>query len=440
MERPPVAVIGGGLAGMAAAARLAKLGHRVELYEKEGTLGGGWAPYQLQDGVLVDDAPAVLSFPAPWRDLFRKSGRPLEAELARLGYRLVPADPPRLIFADGFELILPTDRGEQYLTMRQAYGSGVAGRWRDLLDRLDDVWQALRPLGLESELPARPRLSRSLRQRLLYRRTLADLAADLAHPHLTALIRSSAYRCSSAPENTPALAAVEHAISRTFGRWQLQPIKDGGRSNAGRSSVLVEALVARLELRKVTVRTGTPVIGVEVEGGRVAGVRTQTAQHPAAAAICTVDPWQTVDSLLSARVAKATRGTVHRLQPAGTPAISHALIDDAVAKVIETVAHNAEGVPTVAYQRPVEGGSVRTVHDFASMSASSSCGVTWQGFRSFLRRPPVTTEIAGLFLAGPFLASGASPSAVVLSSALAADRCQNYLYSDVRPLSKDRSS
>src|SRR5829696_2711626 len=187
MERPPVAVIGGGLTGMAAAARLAKLGHRVELYEKAAALGGAWAPHQLLDGVLVDDAPAVFSFPAPWRDLFRKSGRPLEAELARLGYALVPADPPRLIFADGFDLILPTDRGEQYVTMRLAYGSGVAGRWRDLLDRLDDVWQAMRPLGLESELPARPRLTRRLRQRLLHRRTLADLAADLAHPHLRPL-------------------------------------------------------------------------------------------------------------------------------------------------------------------------------------------------------------------------------------------------------------
>jgi len=433
MERPPVAVIGGGLTGMAAAARLAKVGHRVELYEKAAALGGAWAPHQLLDGVLVDDAPAVFSFPAPWRDLFRKSGRPLEAELARLGYALVPADPPRLIFADGFELILPTDRGEQYVTMRLAYGSGVAGRWRDLLDRLDDVWQALRPLGLESELPARPRLTRRLRQRLLHRRTLADLAADLAHPHLTALIRSTAYRCCSAPENTPALAAVEHAISRTFGRWQLQPINDGGATDSGRSSVLVEALVGRLQLRKVAVRTATPVIGIEVDGGRVAGIRTASGKHAAAAVICTVDPWQTVDALLRPNVAKATRRTVHRLQPAGAPAISHSLIDDPIAGVSETVEHTVRGVPTVTYRRPAGRRSVRMVHDFGSIGARSSGAVTWQGFRSFLRRPPVTTEIAGLFVAGPFSAAGAAPSAVVLSSALAAYRCQNYLYSDVRP-------
>ena len=36
----PVVVIGGGLAGLAAAARLAKAGHQVELYERSETLGG----------------------------------------------------------------------------------------------------------------------------------------------------------------------------------------------------------------------------------------------------------------------------------------------------------------------------------------------------------------------------------------------------------------
>src|SRR5919112_1291205 len=113
MERPPVAVIGGGLTGMAAAARMAKLGHRVELYEKAAALGGAWAPHDL-DGVLVDDAPSVLTFPAPWRDLFRKSGRPLEAELARLGYALVPANPAKVVFADGATLVVSSNRGEQH--------------------------------------------------------------------------------------------------------------------------------------------------------------------------------------------------------------------------------------------------------------------------------------------------------------------------------------
>jgi UDP-galactopyranose mutase len=427
MERPPIAVVGGGFAGMAAAARLAKLGHAVDLYERAGVLGGSWAPYELTEAVLVDDAPAVLGFPAPWRDLFRKSGRPLEAELARLGYALAPADRAQLIFADGATLVMPNDRGEEYAMLGRAYGPAVASRWRDVLDRLDDVWQALRPLGWESERPSDAHLSRKQRRRLMQHQTLADLAAEVAHPHLSALVRSVAYGFGAEPEHTPALVAVELAIRRTFGRWQIQPITGKAAMDAGRSSVLVQALAGRLQQRKVQVRLSTPVTGIRVEAGRVTGIRTATGQHPASAVVCTVDPWHTVDGLLAVDVAKGTRRRLARLDPAPAPTIRHVLIDEPVSEVRETIALSDRGVPILTYERPAGERSIRTVHDFARLTPRSSYGIAWKGFRTFVRRPAVTSEIDGLFLAGPFSPAGAAPSAVVLSAALAAKGCQNYL-------------
>src|SRR3954453_13876492 len=151
-HRDPVAVIGGGLAGLAAAARLAKAGHPVQLFEREAGLGGSWRAVEQPGVGLVDRAPAVLTFPAPWRDLFRKSGRPLEAELARSGHELVPAGRSSDRCEDGSELSLPTERAAQYQALTAAYGEPAARRWRDLLDQLDGVWQVLRPLGLEREL------------------------------------------------------------------------------------------------------------------------------------------------------------------------------------------------------------------------------------------------------------------------------------------------
>lgn len=424
----PVIVIGGGPAGLAAAARLAKAGHRVELYEQSDTLGGTWAPYRVGSGLVVDNAPAIIGFPAPWRDLFRKSGRPLEAEVARMGYALVPAEPPTMIFADGTELILPTDRGGQYTTLAGAYGQPVAERWQRLLDRLGEVWQTLRGLGVEAELRGRRQLNRATRRSLSGRRaTLADLAISIDHQHLGSIIRSVAYRSGSVPELTPAFAAVELYLSRTFGRWQLQPLDAELRPDVGRSSVLVEALAARLALRKVEVHLSCPVSAITLRDGRALAVETSAGIRPTAAVIATCDPWQIFNTLLPIAATRPIRRRLRDLSPAAAPTISHDVTSGLTAPVAETIALNETGVPTVSYRRRVVGGGIHTVHDFNQTVPRPSYGVAWNGFDSWLRRPPVTTQIPGLYTAGPFSPAGPSPSHVVLSAALAAYACHDYL-------------
>ena len=72
------------------------------------------------------------------------------------------------------------------------------------------------------------------------------------------------------------------------------------------------------------------------------------------------------------------------------------------------------------------GGGIRSVHDFNQTLPRASYGVAWNGFSSWLHRPLVTTEIPGLYAAGPFSPAGPSPSHVVLSAALAAYACDDY--------------
>jgi phytoene dehydrogenase-like protein len=424
----PVVVIGGGLAGLAAAARLAKAGHQVELYERSEKLGGTWAPYRLASSAMADNAPSIIGFPAPWRDLFRKSGRPLEAELARMGYVLEPAQPVEMIFADGTDLTLPTDRGGQYDALAEAYGDSVAEGWRALLDRLDTVWQTLRGLGLEAELRSARQLNRSVKRNLFgHRMTLADLASSINHDHLGAVIRSIGYRSGSAPEQTPAFAAVELSLQRTFGRWQVQPLNPASKLDVGRSSVLVEALAARLELRKVRIHLGCPVERIHLRNGHVTAVATSDGDRPASAVIATGDPWQTFHDLLSTAPARRTRSKLRGLSPAAAPTITHQEVPAPTALLRERVALSEVGVPTVSYLRQLADNGLRTTHDFNHTLPRPSYGVAWNGFNSWLRRPSVTTEVPGLYTASPSSPAGAGPSQVVLSAALAAYSCHDYV-------------
>ena len=162
--------------------RLAKARHPVRLYEATDRLGGRWASRtEVFPGgtVVLDDAPPVLEFPAPWRDLYRKSGRTLAEEFDRSAAALSAAEPATYVFADGTELSWPTDRGELFAVHEERYGTATADRWRRLVDELDDVWQTVRKLGWEAELTGRAELTGPVRRRIRQERTIAELAEEI---------------------------------------------------------------------------------------------------------------------------------------------------------------------------------------------------------------------------------------------------------------------
>ena len=72
-----VVVIGAGAGGMAVAARLAVKRHRVTIVEQSSTYGGKLATYR-RDGFAFDTGPSLFTLPAVYRDLFLKTGGPLE--------------------------------------------------------------------------------------------------------------------------------------------------------------------------------------------------------------------------------------------------------------------------------------------------------------------------------------------------------------------------
>lgn len=280
-----IAVLADGLTGLAAAARLAKSGHRVLLLP---TALVGTDPVTARVTV-----PTLIDLPAAWRDLFVKSGRPLAADLARAGLDLRPAPPVHHVFGNGSTLDLPTDRGEQFAAIRAGYTTATATAWRDLLDTLEDAWQALRACGVESAVsPAGlAALDAAVPPGLRPSASLAALARRAPAP-LNGLVTATADDLGLDPSRAPWWVAVVLVVHRTFGRWQLW---DTAADAPADPSLLLAVLRARAETRKVEI-VDSPVIAVAAQDDAVT-VATVAGTLRADAAVVTHDPWTTATLL-----------------------------------------------------------------------------------------------------------------------------------------------
>ncbi len=107
-----IGVIGSGLAGLAAACRLASSGHRVTVFEKNDWLGGKAAVHH-QDGYRFDMGPTILTLPKVLKRIFDDAKRNIEDYL-----QLVELDPQwRCFFSDGarLDLVADTEKMRQQL-------------------------------------------------------------------------------------------------------------------------------------------------------------------------------------------------------------------------------------------------------------------------------------------------------------------------------------
>jgi diapolycopene oxygenase len=116
----PIAVIGGGLGGLAAACTLAARGRKIVLFEKNDWLGGKAAAFE-QDGFRFDMGPTILTVPAVLRRIFAEAGQDIDdlMDLRRL-------DPQwRCFFDDGSVLDLREDMSAMGAALRE-YAPGAS--------------------------------------------------------------------------------------------------------------------------------------------------------------------------------------------------------------------------------------------------------------------------------------------------------------------------
>jgi len=425
-----VVVIGGGFGGMAAAARLAKLGHAVTLLERSAGLGGALSTVEL-DGFAWDAGPSSTLLPAVIRDLFRKSGRPLEREVD-----LQPLDLVREHrFEDGSTLQLPGGSRAAQLDAFDALGEGLGQQWVDHVASYGGMWELLRKEWFERPFDddVAPRelvalLGRRESLHKLLRRTFRDERLRLVAGHRLVMDGHEL-------RDVPAFAGVDVYLEQRFGAWTVP----GGLAALG------TAMAERLALRGVEVLIDTPATDLVMREGRVAAVRTDRGEVDADQVVVAIDP----------RRLPALASYVRRTMPAIPPVVCHLGLEGELPDLPhEVVLHGDPLLVVRTGGRAPDGGAAWTVlgrgrlaedvltalarrgldvrrqvvtridrspRDLVELWGGSPHGVLWQGPRTARTRLGPRTPIPGVLAAGAHATTGSGLPFAGLSAALVAE-------------------
>ena len=309
-----VVVVGAGMAGLAASARLATLGHDVVVCEQAGTWGGKLGTFS-RDGFTFDTGPSLLTLPAVYRDLFITTGKPLEDSVD-----LIPVDPVARYRVEGDQVghdvtwldVPNASRARLRAVLDETLGVGAGADWDRLLDRAHQVWQVTREPVLESPLGGARDLLRLARRTSDVRtvapwQTLRGLGrSHLRDPRLRMVLDRYATYTGSDPRRAPAALSVVPYVEQTFGAWYVA----GGLRRLG------AAVHDRAVLRGARVRTGADVVSVVVDGGRASGVVLAEGERiEADVVVANADATHLYDDLLPQSVAGRARRRLHRATP-----------------------------------------------------------------------------------------------------------------------------
>jgi phytoene dehydrogenase-like protein len=426
-----VAVVGGGLGGCASAVRLAKLGHEVTLVERLPSVGGA-VGFVESDGFRWDAGPTSTAVPAVLRDLFRKSGRPLEREA-----ELVPVQPMREHwFPDGTRLALPSgSRGAQLAAVDEALGPGSGRMWVDHVHSFAEPWDRLRRDWFER--PYAPGVTAKgteqlLRSRLTMQRAVSRRFKD---ERLRAMALHHAAQGGHDPRKVPAWLGLVHYLEQNFGTWTFP----------GGFGTLAALLTKRLRERRVTVLTGTRALDVAMGADGPQAVLTESGPVHAERVVVAVDPRRL--PVLAERVrrtAPAVPPTVTHLGLSGAvPDLPHEVVvhDDCLLTVRTTGAapdgkaawtllsrgrEHADALTLLArrgvdVRDAVEVRVDRSPRELVEQYSGSPMGVRWQGRATVRDRLSTATPLPHVYAAGAHTGGGGWVPFVGLTAALVAE-------------------
>ncbi len=259
-----IVVIGAGMGGMTAAARLSRGGHEVVLYEASNQVGGKCRTEWIGK-VAFDTGPSLLTLPAVYKDFFQRTGKPMgfvcpiESVDPSFDYR----------FADGSNVKFSNlSRNKTLESISESFGAESAQQWDRIMKRAERMWDVSRGPFIESELKS----PISLMKRITFLRDMKVIApwktlrahADeiVKDRHLRYIMDRYATYSGSDPRKAPAVLSTIAFVEESFGAWHVK----GGLGQLA-ATVYQRALDVG-----VTFHLNSPVSSITTEGKRATGV------------------------------------------------------------------------------------------------------------------------------------------------------------------------
>jgi phytoene desaturase len=300
-----VIVIGAGLGGLSAAALLAGRGYSVELFEQNATAGGKMQEVRDQ-GFRFDTGPSLFTMPFLLEKLFESCGEKLSGYLS---YReLEPLC--RYFYPDGVVFDNHSDRRRTMEQIRQ-FAPHDADAYASFLDHAESLYEKTADAFLFNPLYSLSDL-KGLRIRDFMGIDAFSTVSDkvdqsFESDYLRQFFKRFTTYNGSSPYRAPAtLNVIPHV-----------ELNQGGYYVEGGMMRISDAIRSLAEKMGVRFHFSQKVIGIETEGRRVTGIRTEEgAFHPADMIVANSDASETILSLLSGKsVSRRKKRRQKKLEP-----------------------------------------------------------------------------------------------------------------------------
>ena len=298
MNPLPVVIVGAGIGGLACALQLVSRGIDVTVLESAAQVGGKLRCVEI-DGARLDAGPTVLTMRWVFEELFADAGATLADALT-----LTPATTlARHAWNGRSRLDLFADIARSSDAIGAFAGATEAKRYLAFCERARSIYRTLDRPFLRASQPTPISLAGRVGLRGLgglmrispFATLWSELSSYFHDPRLKQLFGRYATYCGSSPFLAPAtLMLVAHV--EQDGVW----LVDGGMER------IALALRAAIEQRGGRVRCATTARRIEVEGGKVGGVRLSDGERiDASAVVFNGDTSALADGLLGEPVAHA---------------------------------------------------------------------------------------------------------------------------------------